>query len=84
MEQALTKALAELRQGLEATKRMLLARCELREDDDGKFRSIREPLPTGALAAAKAAKATTVMTEPNLTGDDRTVTVPFPGSLHVS
>ena len=35
-------------------------RREMREDDDGQFRSIREPLPTETLAAAaKASKAAT-------------------------
>jgi hypothetical protein len=33
---------------------LLLARCEMREDDDGQFRSIREPLTRGMLTRAKA------------------------------
>jgi hypothetical protein len=37
----LSKALDELRQGISATKRMLLERCELREDTDGEVRAIR-------------------------------------------
>lgn len=36
----LSKALQELREGIAATKRMLLERCKLREDSEGKFRSI--------------------------------------------
>jgi hypothetical protein len=36
---------------------MLLERCEMREDDDGQFRSIREPLSRGALALAPAQAA---------------------------
>jgi hypothetical protein len=51
MEKQLTRALEELREGLAATKHLLLARCEMREDDDGQFRSIREPLPRGRLTA---------------------------------
>jgi hypothetical protein len=49
MQQQLTKARDELRAGIAATKRMLLERCELRDDDDGQFRSIHEPLPRGTL-----------------------------------
>jgi len=52
MEQLLTKALDDVREGVAATKRMLLERCEMREDDDGQFRSIREPLPGRRLATS--------------------------------
>jgi hypothetical protein len=44
MQKLLKKALAEVQEGLASTKRMLLERCETREDDDGQFRSIREPI----------------------------------------
>ena len=44
MQQWLKKALAEVQEGLAATKRMLLERCEMREDSDGQFHSIRDPL----------------------------------------
>jgi hypothetical protein len=54
MQQQLTKALNELREGVAATKRMVLERCEMRQDGDGQFRSIREPLPRRALGAAKS------------------------------
>jgi hypothetical protein len=56
MQAKLTKALSELREGVAATKRMLLERTEMREDDDGQFRSIREPSPRGALTGAKVEK----------------------------
>lgn len=42
----LTKALGELREGVAATKRMLLERCELREASDGQFRST-QPISLG-------------------------------------
>jgi hypothetical protein len=44
----------EVREGLAATKRTLPEQCEMGEDDDGRFRSIREPLPGGSKAAAVA------------------------------
>jgi hypothetical protein len=47
-QQQLTKSLEELREGLAAAKRLLLERCELR-DDDGQLHSIHEPLQRGAL-----------------------------------
>lgn len=53
MQQWLKKALSEVEEGMAAAKRMLLERCEMREDDNGQFRSIREPLPGRALMAAK-------------------------------
>ena len=40
MHQKLTKAMQDLREGIAATKRMLLERCKLREGGDGQFRSI--------------------------------------------
>lgn len=45
MQAKLTKALGELREGVAAAQRLLLERTEMRADDDGQFRSIREPLP---------------------------------------
>jgi hypothetical protein len=56
MQQQLTKARDELRAGLAAAKRMLLERCELR-DDDGQLNSIHEPLPREALTGVKSAVA---------------------------
>ena len=56
MQAKLTKALGELREGVEATQRLLLERTEMRADDDGQFRSVHEPLPRGALTGAKVAK----------------------------
>jgi hypothetical protein len=53
MQQQLTKSLEELRAGLAAAKRMLLERCELR-DDDGQLHSIHEPSPRGALTGMKS------------------------------
>jgi hypothetical protein len=53
MQQQLTKSLEELRAGVAAAKRMLLERCEVR-DDDGRFRSVHEPLPPGTLTGSKA------------------------------
>ena len=41
MQRSLRKALEELREGVAATKRMLLERCEMRVDD-GQFRSVHE------------------------------------------
>jgi hypothetical protein len=38
MQKSLMKALDEVRQGVAATKRMLLERCEMGEDDDGQIR----------------------------------------------
>lgn len=46
MQQCLNKALAEVRSGLTAAKRMLLERCELREEGEGQFRPIRQPAST--------------------------------------
>jgi hypothetical protein len=51
MQQWLMKARDELREGVAATKRMLLERCEIREDEDGQSRAIRQPLPDEARAA---------------------------------
>ena len=44
MQRWLKRALAEVVEGMAATKRMLLERCEMREDNDGQFHSTREPL----------------------------------------
>jgi hypothetical protein len=52
MQGLLTKALDDVREGVAAAQRLLMERCEVRRDDDGQFRSIREPLPGGALRAA--------------------------------
>jgi hypothetical protein len=51
------KALDELRNGVAAAERMILTRTETRVDDDDQVRGIREPLPRGALTAAKVAKS---------------------------
>jgi hypothetical protein len=56
MQQQLTKARDELRAGIAAAKRLLLERCELR-DDDGQLQSIQELLPRGTLTGAKSAVA---------------------------
>lgn len=58
----LSGALEELRLGVAATRRLLLERTETREDDDGQFRSTREPPPRGgrtpvALPAATSEEA---------------------------
>jgi hypothetical protein len=55
MQQWLKKALAEVVERMAAAKRMLLERCELREDNGGQFRSIREPLPASAGALKSTA-----------------------------
>jgi len=55
MQQHLTKALDDLRKGVEAARRMVLERCDLRLDANGVARGIREPLPGGARAATKTA-----------------------------
>ncbi|MCK1478048.1 hypothetical protein IVB27_25405 [Bradyrhizobium sp. 197] len=52
MQQWLNKALAEVRDGLTAAKRMLLERCELREDGEGQFRPIRQPASTSSRPTA--------------------------------
>jgi hypothetical protein len=52
MQQRLTKAFNELREGVAAAKRMLLERCKMRETTDGQLRSISEPLPLGAVKSA--------------------------------
>ncbi|MEH2573475.1 hypothetical protein [Bradyrhizobium sp. AZCC 1708] len=52
MQEWLKKALAEVQEGIAAAKRMLLERCEMREDGEGQFRSIREPIQKGKPAAA--------------------------------
>ena len=60
MQEKLTKALGELREGVEATQRLLLERTEMRADDDGQFRSVHDPMSRGPLAASgKAAKVAT-------------------------
>jgi hypothetical protein len=58
MQQQLTKALEELRAGAAAAKRMLLERCEIRDDDDGQSRSIRETSPREAGAAGHTVNET--------------------------
>lgn len=58
MTTAITKALAEVKEGVASTKRILLERCDLREDSDGEIRHISEPQPKINLTAkAKEAKA---------------------------
>lgn len=54
MEELLTKARDELREGLAAAKRAVLERCGMSEDRDSMARDIREPLPRGALGATRA------------------------------
>jgi hypothetical protein len=46
MQKQLTVALAALQEGQGATKRLLLKRWGLREDNDGEFRPINDPMPT--------------------------------------
>jgi hypothetical protein len=43
MQEWLNKAIAEVREGMAAAKRMLLERCEVREERDGRFSALREP-----------------------------------------
>jgi hypothetical protein len=57
MLQWLKKALAEVREGVAATKRLVLERCELRQDDDHQFRPVRSSLPHEASTRTKAATA---------------------------
>ena len=57
MQTKLAKALSELREGVEATQRLLLERAEMRADDDGQFRSVREPLPRERLTVVPKAKS---------------------------
>ena len=56
MQKSSMKALDEVREGVAATKRVLLERCGIGQDD-GQFRSVHEPEPGGSLAAAKTAIA---------------------------
>lgn len=56
MRDKLAKALTELREGVEAARRVVLERCEMRVDDDGQFRSVRELPPHGKLSVMPAAK----------------------------
>jgi hypothetical protein len=44
-----------LREGVEATQRLLLERTEMRADDDGQFRSVREPPPRERLTVVPKA-----------------------------
>jgi hypothetical protein len=50
-QQQLTKSLEELRAGVAAAKRLLLERCEIREDEDSQPDLIRAPLSGKARAA---------------------------------
>jgi hypothetical protein len=56
MQAKLTKALSELREGVEAAQRLLLERTEMRADDDGQFRSAHEPKPCERLTVVSKAK----------------------------
>ncbi len=53
----ITKGLEELRQGVAAAERMIVARTEARLDDDSQPNSVREPSSGGTLAPAKVAKS---------------------------
>src|SRR5450759_2119347 len=65
MQQSLRKALEELREGVAATKRMLLERCEMREDD-GQFRSVHEaPATRGANGGEGVKSGGGVVRHPN-------------------
>jgi hypothetical protein len=44
MQDWLKKAIAEVQEGVAAATRMILERCEMRQDSDGRFRAIREPM----------------------------------------
>lgn len=57
MQTKYTKALGELREGLEAARRVVLERTEMRIDDDGQFRSVHEPPLRGRLTTAPKASA---------------------------
>jgi hypothetical protein len=57
MQQWLKKALSEVQGGVAAAKRAVLERCEMREDEDGKFRSIREPMAGARAVPRKDAAA---------------------------
>jgi hypothetical protein len=48
---ALKSAIEELRKGVDATRRLLMQRCAVRQDADGEYRSIREPEPKVHLTA---------------------------------
>lgn len=52
MQEWLNKALSEVREGMAAAKRIVLERCEMREDGDGQFSAIREPLSRRAASTA--------------------------------
>jgi hypothetical protein len=44
-QNSLRKAMDEVRKGMDAAKRAVLERCEVREESDGQFRSVHHPLP---------------------------------------
>jgi hypothetical protein len=54
MQDWLKKAMAEVQEGVAAATRMILERCEMRQDIDGRFRAIRERSSFGTLAAKSA------------------------------
>ena len=49
MKAKLSKALGELREGIEAARRVVLERTEMRVDDNGQFRSAHELEPRAKL-----------------------------------
>ncbi|MBR0703130.1 hypothetical protein JQ599_24730 [Bradyrhizobium diazoefficiens] len=52
-QQQLRKAMGDVLEGVAATKRALMERCEMREDSEGNLHSVHEP----ALAKSKSAQA---------------------------
>jgi hypothetical protein len=48
LQTKLRGALADVQKGVDAAKRAILERCEMREDPDGQFQPIRAPLPRSA------------------------------------
>lgn len=59
MQKQLRKALTDVREGVAAAKRTLLERCEMREDVEGQFHSVHEPVGSqkSGTAAAKTGGA---------------------------
>jgi hypothetical protein len=55
MQKYLTAALNRVREGVAATKRTLLERCEMREDSEGQFHSIHDRMPDKTVTPGKSA-----------------------------